>query len=95
MLEYILLAIETLLLFLYPMQKTVRIWKTQSINTQSYQESLAYWIIYSTTQASRWIFPVMWFTILRVVLLFITLFTLPYIVKVLFRFQKDEKIKDS
>ena len=56
---------------------------------------MAYWIVYSTTQALRWIFPVMWYTVLRVVLLFITLFTLPYIVKVLFRFQRDEKIKDS
>ena len=95
MLEVLLLVADIIVLFLYPMQKTYFIWKNEPISHQGYKESVVYWMLYSTSQAGRWMLPVLSFSIARLLVLLVVMFKLPQIASFVFRFNNQEKEKHS
>lgn len=95
MLDLVLLIADILVLFLYPMFKTYTIWKTEPINPQGYKESVLYWMVYSTSQAGRWMLPVLSFSIARFIVLALVIFKLPQLANFVFRFNTQEKVKHS
>jgi hypothetical protein len=95
MLDILLIVADILLLFLYPMKRTVTIWKSSPIEPQGYKESVIYWMLYSTSQAGRWMFPVVGYTVARFIILFLVMFKLTPITNFLFRLNKSEKTKNS
>ena len=95
MLETLLLIVDIIVLFLYPMQKTYFVWKSESISPQGYKESVVYWMLYSTSQAGRWMMPIAGFSVVRFVVLLAVMFKLPQIASFVFRFNQQEKEKHS
>ena len=95
MLDLLILLADILVLFLYPMHKTYTIWKTEPINPQGYKESVFYWMLYSTSQAGRWMLPMISFSIARLAVLLAVMFKLPQITNFVFRLNKQDKVKHS
>ncbi|OMJ90057.1 hypothetical protein SteCoe_7635 [Stentor coeruleus] len=94
MTEYIVLAVEALLLLLYPLSRTYKIWKSTKMEPRAYQETVTYWMIFAMLHGLGWLLNKEYYPYIRIAVLIVFMFTLHKIAPLLFRVQKDKAKKN-
>lgn len=94
MTEYVVLAVEALLLVLYPLSRTYQIWKSTKMEPRAYQETVTYWMVFAMLHGFGWLLSKDFYPYIRIAILIVFMFTLPKIVPLLFRPQKEKAKKN-